>query len=458
MLKEKKLFLKDKIKIGFRIQKLKFFEFIRFDSRLASLLLSLVYVFIYFFLRLINRDFRSIYFLGNLYRHGQFESGRKFATNELLKLINKHGAKNIGLKFQNISNDEKKYISKLRESIIKEQERPFDKRLLILSPPTSNKKGVLIIKYTNYFKYFFSIFNMDKIKEHYILVVEPSFAGYLDPDILCLLSSDIPIVIQAFEPRDFKFVKQLPFNFYPVDLGPNQWIDGRVFRPLKNKSKLYDIVMISIWADFKRHYHLFNALSKSKLKDRIKVLLIGNPWPKTINDIKKEAQYYKVDKNITFKENISQEQINVLLNQSKCLVLLSKKEGSNKSIIEAMYANVPAFILEGHNFGYRYPFINKNTGGFINRKKLVQFIDNIDNLLNNNNFSPSEWIRNNVSPEISTSKIKRVLLEIEDKEQLRINKDIAVKINNPDLDYKDRSKWVELRPYYKQLKNYLNQK
>ena len=439
--------------IFFKITKRKIMELFRYDSKILSFMIFLVYITCYMVAKLTKGQFKALIFAGRIFRHINSEFARNFAQSKLTSTIKRYGVQKVGEEMRKIvkNNINNEIKNRLKTSVIKGEIPLFDKRLIILSPFVNGKKGVILIKYTEYFKYFIDIFNVKKISKNYVLIIEPSWSGYFDEDILCLLFKDIPIIIEALEPIDSNFIESLKANFYPVDIGSNCWVNPNVFFPIPKAKKKYDVIMVGLWADVKRHYHLFEALSKCRRK--LKVALVGQPWPKTLDEIKAEARYYGVIDQIEFFENISQSQLNILFNQSKCALLLSKKEGFNKSIVEAMYANTPAFILEGFNYGYRYPFINEKTGGFIKPNELTNFLENLDKILIG--FEPAKWIKKYVSPEISTEKFIEVLREIEMKEKIIINKNLAVKVNSPDLDYLEPEIWEKMKSYYKQLKCYL---
>jgi len=187
----------------------------------------------------------------------------------------------------------------------------------------------------------------------------------------------------------------------------------------------------------------------------MRVALVGKPWNKTLEDLKGEAAHYGVLHMIDFFEDLSQKKINELLNHSRCLFLLSKKEGFNKAIIEAMYADIPVFILEGFNYGFAYPFINENTGGFINPRELALFIRHIDDTLSRGAYSPRKWIESHISAKSSTDELVNMLHQLEKLYSIRVNKELLVKINTPEMDYYDNKAWNTVKPSMDDMKKYL---
>lgn len=452
-----RLSLRSKIAVWIKVQRLKVLEFVRFDSRVGAFLMFFLYLIWFILVKITKGEFLALVVAGKMFRQARLASARKFAQVQLKQSIFRHGPQVVGAELMKVvlKNINKRTYRRLRSSVKEGKVPLFDRRLIILSPHMFGKKGVILVKYTEYFKYVYSLFDIKKISKDYVLVAEPSFSGYFDEDILCLMSEDIPVVVESPELVDFQFIKSLKANLYPVNIGSNCWVNPNVFYPIKGIAKKYDVIMVAIWADFKRHYHLFESMAKCRRK--LRVALVGQPWPRTLEEMKELASYYGVLDQIEFFENVKQSELNILLNQSRCFLLLSKKEGPNKAIIEAMYADIPVFLLEGFNYGYRYPFINKKTGGFIKPNKLQAFLENLDEVLEKGDFSPSNWIRKHISPYLSTKKLVNVLTQIENEKSVRINKDLTIKVNSPSLDYLNPKDWKKMRPYYLELKYYLRE-
>jgi hypothetical protein len=376
------------------------------------------------------------------------------ASHYLLKSIAVHGIVRVGEEFRQgaARTISEKTEDEMRRSI-EQGYRLLNNRLLILSSPVDGTKGVLIVKFTESFKYVLRIFDIERLCKDYVIIVEPSAGGYFDEDILQFLSLKEPVLIQALEPVDHDFISKLRSNLIPIRIGANHWVGDRVFYPIDGVDKIYDVIMVAIWADVKRHYHLFEALSR--IDKELKIALVGVPWGKTLEQIKEEANYYGVLHMIDFFEGLPQADINILLNRSKCFLLLSKKEGPNKAIIEAMYANIPVFILEGFNYGFPYPYINQSTGGFVNPKDLSEFLSNLDEMLKSGTYSPRKWIKAHVSAQLSTEELIDQLNLVEKEYQMKINKELFVKINTPELDYYDKQAWGAVKPSMTDLKRYL---
>ena len=333
----------------------------------------------------------AVKFAGFVFRRSGFASARSWATKRVRILIEKHGARSVGDAFFALTDVPADRLDAMREQIGGEGYVPRS-RVIMLAEKTEDAKGVLLVKYSATFPVFRALFDLEKLGRDYLVVLEPSYSGALEPQLLCLIGQGIDIVVEAGEPVDFDFFAELG-EFKPVGLAANHWVDGRVFHPIENVAKEFDLVLVSIWSDHKRHYSLFEAMSKVADNRKLRVALVGVPVDRDIDYIKDLAAHFGVLDQLTFYEGIQQQEINELLARSRAAVLLSRKEGFNKACIEAMFAGVPSFLLEGHNFGHHYKHVNEATGGFIDGAKLDEFLLNLDSILASSKLDPANWVR-----------------------------------------------------------------
>jgi len=447
------IFLKNKI--FFQLLRIKVIECIRFDSKVATFILFLFQLLKYTVARAKSSVLHQLLIAGEMYRYSQLAFVRRFAVSCLHKQLDKQGKRKIGeLIFKGIEPKiNLQLVASLKDSLLQGEPNPFDKRCLILSPPQVGKKGVILLKFTDYFKYFLSIFDMNKLSNDYVLVLEPSSIGQFDLDLLCFVGQNIPVIVQSLEPRDISFLKSLHSNIFPIEIGANLWVDESTFHPIEKTEKEFDLLMVAIFADVKRHYHLFEALKKSK--KRLKVALAYVEWGKRLQDIKNEADYYGVLDQITFFEKVPQDEVNKLLNKSKFSILLSKKEGTNKASVESLYAGTPLIILKQHNYGHQYSYLNENTAIRVKGHELWKVFKKLDSIYNSTPFNPAGWIREHHSPEKSTAVIIQELQRIESILNIQINTNLEIKVNKPELNYRDVNNWKKYKNYFQNLKQYV---
>lgn len=314
----------------------------------------------------------------------------------------------------------------------------FDGVCLFLKSYQNGQKGVLLIKYSYYFPLLFKFYDMKAMSERYHIVLEPSWAGTCEPGILVYSTLDAPVFVMAYEARDTKFLNDLKTNLKPVPLSSNWWVDHRNFKPAIESKKDIDIIVISSWTYFKRHYRIFDALRKLKQSNpRLKVALVGYSVDMTLEDIKALASYYNVDDLLEYHEKIPPSEVGALLKRSKINLLWSRFEGLNRSIIEGMFSDVPCIIRKGFNYGMKYPYINEKTGIWSEEKALAS---NIKSMLENyHNYTPREYVMRHHTCFIATQLLTDTINAFCTNENERIDK-LAVKVNLLDcMTYFDAS-------------------
>lgn len=376
----------------------------------------------------------------------QWISGVKI--KKIVRQINING-ENIILK--SFLKSKNAIASKSRYSLSGKGKLDIFRDIIVLKSPSKNERGVLLIKYTPTFDSFLSYFDINEIFKKYYIVLEPSWAGYCDPSILMFISNKSTVVVQCFTDEDYEFIASLQSKMVPIRLGPADWVDSDLFKPMQTRDKKYDLVMVANWGRYKQHKELFKALRR--IHDRhVKVLLIGFDWGnRTQYDILREAEIINSDLvHIEIKEMISQEEISQLLRQSKVFLFLSKKEGDNKAIVEAFFCNVPAIVYENAIGGARNR-INKMTGIFSSYgelgKNIIYMLDNYKNFL------PREWSLQNTGSSIATSILNSFIKKIAILNAEKFTTNIVEKTNSPNLNYKKVSNQVVFKQEYYQIHN-----
>jgi hypothetical protein len=85
-------------------------------------------------------------------------------------------------------------------------EKFFPHICIVLKGSRGKEKGVILINYSYYFPLFIKLFDIDEVIKKYYVVLEPSWAGYFEKDILCYMNVHNPVFVQAPEPRDYHFI------------------------------------------------------------------------------------------------------------------------------------------------------------------------------------------------------------------------------------------------------------
>ncbi|MGE3864479.1 MAG: glycosyltransferase [Burkholderiaceae bacterium] len=322
----------------------------------------------------------------------------------------------------------------------------LDGCISVLKSPGENERGVLYFYYSYIYPLFLRHFDAHEVAQKYHLVIEPSWSGYCDLNILCLTSLRTPVFVGSIEPRDSTFVQSASPDLIPVSIGGNTWIDTRVFRPLPEVTKDLDVICVAAWSGYKRHWAIFRALRELKQRGRtVRIALVGYAMELQLSDIRALADQFEVGDCVSLYEKLSSAEVNQLLNRSKVNLLWSRREGVNRAIIEGMAANVPCIVRAGFNYGFPYPYINKQTGRFCKEEDLpdclAYMIDNYQS------FSPRDWILSRMTPEHSTAVLNDAVRTRSLEAGERWTTDLVAKINSLDgLTYyrtEDRQKFDE---------------
>ena len=295
--------------------------------------------------------------------------------------------------------------------------RPEDflrKMAIVLKSPSSTQKGLILLAYNYSFPVFSLIFNLDKVLKKYNLVLEPSTNRLFMPEILIYKGTHHKIYVQTNEHRDMNFLNRYIKNCVAVPTAANWWVDTRIFKPDTCAKKDFDIIMVSSWLKLKRHTLLFEALKKLKGKGIIlKCCLVGYPLDLNLEDIKSLARKYDIEDQLTTYEKIKQSEIADLYRRSKINLLLSKREGSNRTLIEGGFCGTPFMIREGFNFGQKYNYLNSYTGRTFKDKSLDQDIMHM--LENIHSYKPYEYFKKgDVSPYAATRLMEEIVYGSDD--------------------------------------------
>lgn len=315
------------------------------------------------------------------------------------------------------------------------------------------EKGVLLVKFTTTFSLYLEQINCQLLLKHYRLVLEPSSSGYALPEILKWTQFDEPIIVEASEKRDREFLKNLDSNLIPVDFGSSDWVDYRIFKPL-NLSKEYDVIYVANYNWVKRPHVYFKAINEIIARGvAYRPLLVCGLWGENKSEILQLIKHYKIEDVLVVVEEASPAYLNELFNKSKVNILLTLKEGSNRTIFEGFFAGTPGIVLK-ENVGVNKNYINEQTGSLIRETELV------DTLLyykdHWQNHRPHQWAMSSISPDITTKKLNNLLYDLAVRNGEEWTQDIAVKVNSPEavLMYPDSGPYEKNVMQVEQLRNF----
>lgn len=307
----------------------------------------------------------------------------------------------------------------------------FGSWALILKRRTKQEKGALYVMFSESLSRIRDGLDIKRLLDDYILIFEPSWSGYCDPDLLHFTQYSEPIFVLAAELGDYEFLTRLKSNLVPIPLGPCDWVNPSVAEPYVGRPKEFDLVMNSNWGPVKRHHLLFRTLAE--MHDRLEVALIGGPWGGgTLGEIDRMAAYYGVKNQLTIFESIPYSEVMRVTSSARLSILLSRKEGSNRALTESIFCDVPVLLIEEHVGGVRKNIVPE-TGWIVPERKLTVEIPKI--LAKCQEMSPRKWGLENISFRISGERMNIFLKDFLTKNGFRWDGSIVDHSNSPDLTY-----------------------
>jgi glycosyltransferase involved in cell wall biosynthesis len=318
--------------------------------------------------------------------------------------------------------------------------------------PAAGERGVVLLKYNKSFEELPAVFDLPSIVRRYRVVLEPSTTGYIEPYFFLYACAETDVVVQCTHPRDAAFFEGLGLNFRTVRLGGGDWVDFDVFRPGPDDAREFDLVMVASWARMRRHRVLFRALARLRPRLRPRVALVGYPEERTQDDLRAEMRRIGVEDQFTVFERIPPERVARVVASSKAALLLSKFEGSNKGIHEALFCDAPVIVYR-HHVGMNMSYINPETGVLADDGELPGVIEWV--LGNRGRFRPRGWAMDHTGYARSTVVLNDALRAAALARGEPWTRDIVPKVNRPNLRYKSDADRGAMAPAFDELSRYL---
>jgi len=308
------------------------------------------------------------------------------------------------------------YESHMRESvrqpeargILQQPDTLFGYRVMVLKAADDRERGVICIDYSYIFPLFAALYDVEAIARRYTIVLEPSWRGLCTADILTYTRFPFPVFVQTIEPRDVAFIESLESNLVTVPIAANWWVDHRLVKPTPGAVRDIDVIMVAAWSDIKRHWRFFKVLADLRERGhRLNVALVGYPADKSRAAIEAEARHFGVIDQLTIYEKLSLQDVGGLLARARVHVLWSRKEGANRAVVEALFADVPIVVRHGLSYGHAYPYVNAETGRFAVEATLGDTL--IEMLAAPEQFHPRSWAMANMSCQRATQVLETTL-------------------------------------------------
>ena len=330
-----------------------------------------------------------------------FYVDKEAGIKRVLQSIRFYGANTAAIKFLHL-NLEKINISNLVSQDV--DEKVAGRRSIVLSEPIINngkvtKKGVLLITFTRTFCSVLKSKHFANLNDRYLFVLEPSWTGYADADILAFCSSASDLVIQATDIDDRTLINTLYPDVVTLDTGASNWVQQEFYSENGHVEKDIDILYVANNNPVKRVYRFIDVIHEiHRDYNDIKVMLICAGWGGSSDGVMAYINKMGLGNCIEISKGVPKDELVKLYNRSKISVLFSLKEGSNRVLFESMACNTPVICLS-ENRGVNKAYINEQTGLIVPdrlvKAPMLWLLDNYQN------FSPRAWALKNISPKKS---------------------------------------------------------
>jgi len=210
--------------------------------------------------------------------------------------------------------------------------------------------------------------------------------------------------------------------------------------------KVYDSIYIANTNPIKRVRRYLEAVANivKSGNDKYVGCLVCASWGGAEILVRELVESYHLKDNLVMRFSLGRSDVALYINQSKVNVLLSYKEGSNKSLFEAMFCNTPVICLS-ENIGVSKSYINEYTGLLIPdsllESSLLWIADNYSR------FNPRPWALHNIAPSVTIKKLESIICLLNESVS---DAPLYIKTNNPEYSYFDFP-WIKVESYSETL-------
>lgn len=278
--------------------------------------------------------------------------------------------------------------------------------LLLKEPGPGGEKGVLYGSFEyNWMKIVANHDARDFFRE-YTLVGASSWSAsdYAVFANLCGLSED-PTFICICNQTDLRQYQTFAPGIQAVPIMGCDWEDPDFFQPRPQGEREIDILMVSHFARWKRHWLLFEALKR--MPRDLNVVLIGREGPgRSERELRAEARAFGVPQDLTILTALEIEEVMRHQCNAKVQASLSKREGCCVTVTQSLLADTPVVMMRDAHVGPR-AYINSHTGEIARRGGLHRTLSEM--LERSSAYSPRDWARRNVTAHISHARLNAML-------------------------------------------------
>lgn len=285
----------------------------------------------------------------------------------------------------------------------------LSRTLLVKAPGPEGERGVIL----SYFEYNWSrllrgIPDYGEFARRYTVVHLPSWSPTrydLLAEALRRGAPELPIYIQPANDRERSKLERFHPRIRTVAGLACDWVDPACFLPRSWAERDIDLLVVSNWAPFKRHWELFSTLRR--MPRDLRVVCVGQPDSgKTLADIRELQRRFRAPQEIEFLESIPIDRVTDLQCRAKVSPLFSRWEGGCVAAVEALMAGSVLAMREDARIGAR-AHVNAETGvTFRHRSAAEQLLRALED---GQSLRPREWAIEHIAADRTLEKLNAQL-------------------------------------------------
>ena len=302
-------------------------------------------------------------------------------------------------------------------------EKPLNRSVILKAPVANGERGVLLIfpEY-NWLRLASDAAAAKEITDRYTLILSAGWSP-LDYSLLELVTRRFSgkVFMQPCNRAEVAKIETFHPNLKCLPTLGCDWINPELYRPRPKSDRDVDLVMVANWGEFKRHWHLFDALRELPVNLRIR--LIGQPDRRFgLDHIRQQARDFGVRQELEFFESLPVTEVQEHLAAAKVSVILSRHEGYCGAVTESMFADTPVGVLHDAFIGSK-EYINPHTGVLLPHRGLGRAIAAF--VARASEFRPREWAMQHISCQQSFPKVNTMLKSAAEQEGRPWTTDLA---------------------------------
>ena len=324
--------------------------------------------------------------------------------------------------------------------------RKLIQKAIILKRPKSGEKGVLFVAFEDNWLRLFRYADIGRLAEQYDLVLSPTWSPPYDFPFLIahrLWPSTLITILSNLD--DIPVFHRLTPQVVTVPLLASSWVHPEIFPAPPTNRKKFDIAVLSTFANYKRHFALFRAISQ--MCSRPNVIVLGHAWGgRSRAVVEEEARLFGVLDQVTFAEALPDKEMIDMLQSAKVSVIMSLAEGACVAVAESLFADVPVGLIESANVGSS-TFINEKTGCFLRPAHIPEDLQAF--IQRSATYHPRQWmLANGISHRDSSRVLNETLKTLALQRDQQWTTDIATMHWRPNAEFDSPADLEEMRPEY----------